>query len=262
MKRLLALVLAVMLVVAVPVAASAGEPREAPPRAVAAGGESRVVPLGLALWHGRLVEGYAFVHGRAAAVKPPKPSADTRLYTFLARGAKLRSTEAFVVNAANADGVGSSAIMAAMNTAASTWEAQVTTNIFGDGSPTNDALAADWKQPDGVNEVYFSETELDSGTVAVTVVWGIFSGSQSTREIFEWDMVFNDGLAEPWGEGLDDGWDVLEIATHEIGHSAGLGDLYTSSATEQTMYGYASVGEIKKRTLESGDIAGIKALYP
>lgn len=261
MKKLMALVLAVVLVAALPAAASAEPVREAPPGAVAAGGGSRVVPLGLALWHGRLVEGYAFVHGRAAAPKPPKPSADSRLYTFLARGAKLRSIEAFVVNPANADGVGSNVILAAMNTAASTWEAQVPTNIFGAGTTTNNALAADWDQPDDVNEVYFSETELDSGTVAVTVVWGIFSGSQSTREILEWDMVFNDGLPELWGNGLADGWDVQEIATHEIGHSAGLGDLYTTAAAEQTMYGYASVGETKKRTLESGDIAGIKALY-
>ena len=76
-------------------------------------------------------------------------------------------------------------------------------------------------------------------------------------------MVFNDALSASWGDAAVDSayWDVLNIATHELGHSAGLSDLYSTSATEQTMYGYASPGEVKKRTLESGDIAGIKALY-
>jgi hypothetical protein len=83
------------------------------------------------------------------------------------------------------------------------------------------------------------------------------------RELTEWDLVFNDALPESWGDatGHPDLWDVANIATHELGHSAGLGDLYTTAAREQTMFGYASVGETKKRTLDSGDIAGIKALY-
>jgi hypothetical protein len=55
--------------------------------------------------------------------------------------------------------------------------------------------------------------------------------------------------------------DFDNIATHELGHSCGLGDLYTSDCSQQTMYGYASNGETNKRTLECGDIAGISELY-
>ena len=54
--------------------------------------------------------------------------------------------------------------------------------------------------------------------------------------------------------------DFENIATHELGHAVGLGDLY-NDCTEETMYGYASYGETKKRTLEAGDITGIKKLY-
>ena len=38
-------------------------------------------------------------------------------------------------------------------------------------------------------------------------------------------------------------------------------DLYTASCAAQTMYGYAGFGETNKRTLEGGDIAGVKSLY-
>jgi len=34
-----------------------------------------------------------------------------------------------------------------------------------------------------------------------------------------------------------------------------------STCTEETMYAYASYGETKKRTLNTGDKAGIKKLY-
>ncbi|MBA7689098.1 hypothetical protein ES703_97593 [subsurface metagenome] len=55
--------------------------------------------------------------------------------------------------------------------------------------------------------------------------------------------------------------DFGNIATHELGHAVGLDDLYTSKCSEMTMYGYASYGETKKRTLEAGDITGVQKLY-
>ena len=66
-----------------------------------------------------------------------------------------------------------------------------------------------------------------------------------------------------WGDATLDAskMDVQNIITHEIGHSAGMNDLYSSSCLDETMYGYASEGETKKRDLNSGDIVGIKKLY-
>ena len=55
--------------------------------------------------------------------------------------------------------------------------------------------------------------------------------------------------------------DVQDIATHEIGHTLVLNDLYQSQNYYQTMYGYSDYGETYKRTLESGDIAGLQVLY-
>lgn len=62
-------------------------------------------------------------------------------------------------------------------------------------------------------------------------------------------------------DGSADKMDAQNIATHEIGHGAGLGDLYANKDAEQTMYGYSSLGETKKQTLECGDIKGITKLY-
>ena len=54
--------------------------------------------------------------------------------------------------------------------------------------------------------------------------------------------------------------DVLNIAVHEVGHAGGMGHP-DGTCVDETMYAYASNGETRKRTLNAGDIAGIKALY-
>ena len=73
-------------------------------------------------------------------------------------------------------------------------------------------------------------------------------------------MVFNTNFN--WGVSANAAlMDVQNIATHELGHGFGLSDLYQAKWSQQTMYGYSREGDIAKRDLASGDIAGIKALY-
>ena len=68
------------------------------------------------------------------------------------------------------------------------------------------------------------------------------------------------------GEGsrytLTGAFDVQDIATHEAGHTLMLDDLYMSSASALTMYGYGSFGETYAISLGTGDISGINAIYP
>ena len=111
---------------------------------------------------------------------------------------------------------------------------------------------------DGKNVAGFGPYS-QSNVIAVTTVWGYFSGPTQWKEIVEWDMLFNTNFK--WGITSSDAMDIQNIGTHEMGHSAGLGDLYTTSCSIETMYGYSGYGEITKRTLETGDIAGIKSLY-
>ena len=54
--------------------------------------------------------------------------------------------------------------------------------------------------------------------------------------------------------------DFENIATHELGHSVGMGHP-ADECTEETMYRFASEGETKKRDLNAGDIAGVNQLY-
>lgn len=219
---------------------------------------------------GREVEGYAFIHYKDSKIKPAgagkgKPAP---CYGYLAKGAKWKAVEPWIVNATNTRGLAEDFILADLGYDINKWEdaadgaidGRVSKNILGEGAATTSLLIADTISPDGANEVYFANIE-DSGAIAITIVWGIFGGPAARRELVEWDQIYDDYDFD-WSAGGEAGkMDFENIATHELGHSAGMGDLYEGGCSEQTMYGYASNGETKKRTLESGDIAGIDLLY-
>lgn len=216
-----------------------------------------IVPLGSAFdGQGKEVEGYAIIHYQdgyvSTKVKVPRDPAAS-CYTFLARGAKWKVTEPYVVAAdVPADAV-------ARNL--ESWDVQVAFEVFGNRDTASVADGPDTIASDGKNEVMWGAIS-DPGVIAITIVWGVFSGPTWNRELVEWDVVFNN-VDFVWGDATLDlqVMDFENIATHEFGHAAGMGDLYTSTCSAQTMYGYASIGEIIKRTLEVGDINGVKALY-
>jgi hypothetical protein len=57
-------------------------------------------------------------------------------------------------------------------------------------------------------------------------------------------------------------YDIRNIMTHEAGHWIMLGDLYNNGDSFLTMYGYGSLGELKKDTLGKGDVIGVRKAYP
>lgn len=220
--------------------------------------------------NGKVAQGYAFIHkkdpsGRSAFGKGQggkKPgSGATNCYEFLSKGARWKVTEPYILEATNSSGLSPEYIASASAVATATWDNQVSFGLFG---PRVEGTVdgADTVAPDGKNEVYFGSIS-DPGAIAVTIVWGYFSGPTFARELLEFDMIFDD-VDFRWGDAQADSavMDFQNIATHELGHAAGLGDLYTTSCTQETMYGYASEGEINKRDLNTGDITGIKKLYP
>lgn len=210
---------------------------------------------------GREVEGYAFIHRYqklTGYAKPPKSS--DSCYTFLSRGAKWRALEPWIVNPANTRGLEAGFVAANLASDIGKWETAATKDILGDGAATADVLVADTQSPDGNNEVYFADVD-SPGAIAVSIIWGIFAGPPQTRELVEWDQVYDDTDYDWSSTGEAAKMDFENIATHELGHSVGLGDLYQSACAEQTMYGYADFGETKKQTLETGDIAGVVKLY-
>lgn len=233
---------------------------------------------------GEMVQGYAIVrykkgYGKPGtvcgndiceigenAVKCPvdcaggvEPEPDTSsCYTFLANGAKWKAIEPWMVDSANS-GLNNSFVSGNLASDIAKWETAAGVNILGN-EVTNTVDGADMDSPDNKNEVMFADIE-QSNAIAVTIVWGIFGGRPSNRALVEWDQVY-DNVDFDWSSsGETDKMDFENIATHELGHSMGMGDLYESTCDEVTMYGYATEGETKKQTLEEGDIIGISKLY-
>lgn len=260
--KLIRLTLVGLIAAAVAVPSSALANSSAPVRVPA--GASEVRPLGLSFDSGsnRLVEGYAIVHYRKGGAKgggQAKP-ARTQCYGFLAKDAKWKSVEPWVVNPSNASGLDGGFVASNLTADIAKWESAAGANILGDGTVTADVLAGDTASPDNVNEVYFADV-AEPGAIGITIVWGIFSGPTFQRELVEWDQIYDD-VDYGWSDsGAAGAMDFENIATHELGHSVGLGDLYTSACASETMYGYASFGETQKRDLHTGDIAGIAKLY-
>jgi len=238
-----------------------------------------IFSLGTAVDNGKLVEGYAFVDYKKGYGKPTGcnndgkcqgwedatcadctgggngngDTDDSSCYGFFAKGAKWKVTEPYIV-ASDID-----ALVTARDLDA--WDSQVAFNVFGNQDLSSVVDGVDTNSTDGKNEVMYGNIS-NQGVIAMAVVWGIFSGPPFARELVEWDVIF-DNVDYPWGDATIDStvMDFENIATHEFGHAAGMGDLYEGTCSEQTMYGYASYGETKKRTLEAGDIKGIQGLY-
>lgn len=284
-SKVLAGLLAVALLVAAP-AAMAG-PRQAaqlstpgterglqlPPAA----DNSPVISLGTAVdpVSGRKVEGLAFIHYKRGYHHRPghgggpggggEPSSSC--YSFLARGARWRAVEPWILNGTNTEGLAGDYLLANLGGDIAKWEDAgdgvlgngVSVQMLGNGALTESVLAADTAAPDGQNEVYWADVS-SSGAIAVTIVWGVFAGPPSQRELVEWDQVYDD-VDFDWSDaGAAGMMDFENIATHELGHSIGLGHPEDSCA-EETMYRFAGTGETKKRSLEAGDVAGADNLY-
>jgi hypothetical protein len=108
---------------------------------------------------------------------------------------------------------------------------------------------------DNINALFFAD--LDSGVIAMASVWY----SRFTKTIVECDIQFNTDFV--WGDAKanPEVMDLWNIATHELGHFFNLADIYDTSKSYLTMYGYSVEGDIEKRDLAQGDKDGIIAVF-
>lgn len=147
-------------------------------------------------------------------------------------------------------------IYQAMSAASATWTAAAPSATFYYGGATT----AKPSRYDGVNAVGWGK--LGARVLAVAYSW--YSGGV----LIEGDIVFNlkykwsltDPAAGDCGGTL--GYDVGNIATHELGHWVGLDDLYHAADQDLTMYGYSDLNELKKDSLGLGDVTGAAAAAP
>jgi len=160
----------------------------------------------------------------------------------------------YAINPTNPQGLNQGFVTSAISTSAETWDSATSKELF------NNAYAVDSAAQYGVqdykNSIAFGDYP-NSGVIAVTSVWY----NRFTRQIVEFDMLFNTRFS--WGDGAADPgkMDLQNIATHELGHGVGLSDIYTSACSAVTMYGYSNYGETQKRTLEHPDITGLQRIY-
>ena len=216
---------------------------------------------------GRIVEGFAFIDYRKGFDHKPNHNpggrggnggGGSKCYAFLARGAKWKTNEPYIVDPSNTAGLNEGFVRSNLAEDIHEWEAAAGVNILGNevaGSVDKTNIG----NLNGKNEVIFADIG-SSGAIAVTIVWGIFSGPPRGRELVEWDQVYDDADFAWSSSGASEAMDFENIAQHELGHSVGMGHP-ENTCTEETMYAFASAGETKKRTLNDGDIAGINNLY-
>jgi len=233
-----------------------------------------VFNLGRVIHEGRELQGYAFVHPHPNHAKPDgtgrgrgKPggggsggdTTTSSCYAFIAKGARWKSLENYLVAAGNQAGMSESFVNNSIDSATAAWNSELGSPIFGSRVAGN-VDGADSQQPDNKNEVMFSAIN-DPGVIAVTITWGVFSGPPRRRELVEWDQVYDD-VDFAWGNADTNTsvMDMLNIAAHEVGHAAGLAHP-DAACTDETMYAYAGEGETKKRDLNAGDITGVNELY-
>ena len=234
-----------------------------------------VFDLGTATVDGRVVQGYMFIDYKKGFGHKPnhKPGNTTNggttstCFAFISQGARWKTTEPYVLDTTNSDGMTSAFVDTVTATSLDAWDSQVAFEIFDNRNLSGVIDGVDTSAPDNKNEIFFGNI-TEPGAIAVTIVWGIFSGPPSIRKLVEFDAVFDDpdffwGNAGPTSEtslGNTSIMDYQNIAIHEFGHGAGM-DHPSDRCIEETMYRFAQAGETKKRTLNAGDIEGIKKLY-
>jgi hypothetical protein len=162
---------------------------------------------------------------------------------------------------------------------ANTWDQNTRQNLFKGTDTVNtpaysnaveitSQLPAFGNNMDGKN-IHAWTNKLNMPIIAQTTTWyytnKFVTGAdgKSYKQAVESDCWYNSNfgwrIAGAESSSSNTNMDIRTIATHELGHTIGLSDLYTSTDSNQIMYGYNN-GAVKW-LLRSGDKSGLWSLY-
>jgi hypothetical protein len=210
-----------------------------------------------------------FIHRDVRSSVLDLPVSEKGFFKLINGGVKWKSLPVSIeVNPTNTYGLSENDVIVVVNTSAEEWDdgaysgwGGVSVNLFHDTitvtTKTYDDLAWTSDKLDGSNTIVWGDYP-EEGVIAVTILWY----DNRNKEILEFDVVLDTDYTWTISEsGISGTMDLQNILTHELGHGAGLNDVYQPPAYQETMYGYADFGEISKRDLHAGDIKGITKLY-
>jgi len=175
----------------------------------------------------------------------------TRTSAFVLNGPKwLVPTVPYVINTTNLD-LPDAAVELAVRAGADVWSQQTAASI---ALSFTGRSAQTTTTNDGVNLIVFRNASSGSA-IATTFAWS------SGGAIIDADIVFWDGAFQFFtgSTGCTGGFYIEDIAAHEFGHVLGLGH---STSTAATMYPSVAPCDMRNRTLDADDIAGVTTLYP
>lgn len=180
----------------------------------------------------------------------PHPSEESDRYQLTQGGIRWFSDSDVEYQIAGTEAV--SGGNAAVAVAVATWDGFVTTRGFS----RNDSTTQTNPCTDNPSTVQWTAVDGPGGVLAMASV----CRNVATKEIAGFVVTMDKD--ESWAtDGSSTKFDVENTASHEFGHVAGLGHVNAPRDGCLSMYRFADVGEIQKRTLGLGDKLGMDALY-
>ncbi len=168
-------------------------------------------------------------------------------------------------------GITATDTQSAVSAAANTWDDAVSSNLFADGttvivdnSKTVDNPFSSTPLSDGKNVVGWAN--MGSSYLGMCRWWSNGATKEGYKSILEADTWF--ASDKKWTTDLSKAtgstFDIQSVAVHELGHTIGLGDLYTLPSSDSRKYDWNQVMNSydgAQRTLGNGDLVGAQILY-
>lgn len=168
----------------------------------------------------------------------------------------------FMINTSGANtDLSSGQIYSAIEAGMREWNSNMSQPKFSMNNTTTSLVAG---VQDYNNVISFGK--LDSGVLARTTAWydkdfKLPEGYPATYLAVEADIVFNNQTFWTDVSAGGNGYDMQSLATHELGHTLGLADVYNTNYAYATMYGLGYANDIAARSLASPDLQGLSQYY-